>query len=136
MRRVVHFEIHVIDPERAQKFYSIIFGWEIKKWGEMPYWMVMTGTKDSSGADGKPWPGIDGGMVLRTGEVPADDAPVNGYVCTMDVDDIDAYTTKVQEAGGSIAVPKTAIPTMGWLVYCKDTEGNRFGMMQADPAAK
>jgi predicted enzyme related to lactoylglutathione lyase len=24
---------------------------------------------------------------------------------------------------------------MGWLAYCKDTEGNLFGMMQMDPKA-
>jgi uncharacterized protein len=29
-----------------------------------------------------------------------------------------------------------AIPGVGYLVYCQDTEGNTFGMMQADPAAK
>ena len=28
------------------------------------------------------------------------------------------------------------IPTVGWLAYGKDTEGNLFGMMQADAAAK
>jgi predicted enzyme related to lactoylglutathione lyase len=27
------------------------------------------------------------------------------------------------------------IPGVGWLVYCKDTEGNIFGMMQADANA-
>jgi len=27
------------------------------------------------------------------------------------------------------------IPTMGWLAYCKDTEGNLFGMMQMDSKA-
>jgi predicted enzyme related to lactoylglutathione lyase len=29
-----------------------------------------------------------------------------------------------------------AIPGVGWLCYFKDTEGNIFGMMQNDPAAK
>jgi len=28
------------------------------------------------------------------------------------------------------------IPAMGWLAYAKDTEGNIFGVMQDDPAAK
>jgi predicted enzyme related to lactoylglutathione lyase len=28
------------------------------------------------------------------------------------------------------------IPTVGWLAYAKDTEGNLFGMMQMDEAAK
>ena len=38
--------------------------------------------------------------------------------------------------GGSMAVPKMAVPGVGWLAYCKDTEGHIFGMMQNDPAAK
>jgi uncharacterized protein len=29
-----------------------------------------------------------------------------------------------------------AIPGVGWLAYAKDTEGNIFGFMQSDPAAK
>ena len=42
---------------------------------------------------------------------------------------------KAEASGGSIAVPKMPIPGMGWLAYCKDTEGNIFGMMQEDPEA-
>ena len=28
-----------------------------------------------------------------------------------------------------------AVPGVGWLAYAKDTEGNIFGLMQADPSA-
>jgi predicted enzyme related to lactoylglutathione lyase len=42
---------------------------------------------------------------------------------------------KAVAAGGVVAVPKMPIPTMGWLAYCKDTEGNLFGMMQMDANA-
>ena len=38
--------------------------------------------------------------------------------------------------GGTIALPKMPIPGIGWLAYAKDTEGNLFGLMQADPAAR
>ena len=38
--------------------------------------------------------------------------------------------------GGTIALAKMPIPEFGWLAYAKDTEGNIFGMMQADAAAK
>jgi hypothetical protein len=33
-------------------------------------------------------------------------------------------------------MPKMTIPGVGYLAYCHDTEGNMFGIMQADPAAK
>lgn len=32
MPRVVHFEIHTGNPERAVQFYSGVFGWDIIKW--------------------------------------------------------------------------------------------------------
>ena len=37
--------------------------------------------------------------------------------------------------GGSIAVPKMAVPGVGWLAYCKDPEGTIFGTMPGDPSA-
>ena len=37
--------------------------------------------------------------------------------------------------GGTVALAKMPIPGVGWLAYCKDTEGNIFGMMQPDPKA-
>ena len=32
-------------------------------------------------------------------------------------------------------VPKMPVPGVGWLAYCKDLDGNAFGIMQSDPAA-
>jgi len=32
MSRVVHFEIHADDPQRAVNFYHHIFDWQINKW--------------------------------------------------------------------------------------------------------
>jgi hypothetical protein len=32
MNRIIHFEIHAGDPERAVKFYKDVFGWEIHEW--------------------------------------------------------------------------------------------------------
>ena len=28
------------------------------------------------------------------------------------------------------------MPGVGWMAYCKDTEGNTFGLMQPDPNVK
>ena len=142
MLRVVHFEIHASDPERAAKFYTDIFGWEFKEWkfgDNMPeenrYWMVMTEKGTEGGQAGK-WPGINGGMVIRRGEVPEDFKPVGAFVCTIDVPNIDEYIEKIKAAGGREALGKMPIPSVGWLAYFKDTEGNTFGIMQEDPTAK
>jgi len=127
MPRVVHFEIHAANPERAIAFYQKCFEWTFTKWeGPMPYWLIATGD-DSQ-------PGINGGLLPRQGEI--DGQAVIAYVCTIDVPSVDETTAAVTANGGTIALPKMPIPGVGWLVYCKDTEGNIFGIMQADAAAK
>lgn len=128
MPRPIHFEIHAGDPQRAIGFYSKLFGWTFTQWGNEQYWLVGTGEKSE--------PGIDGGLLPRRGDAPADMAAVNAFVCTVGVGDLDAMVRKLTDLGGKVALPKMPIPTVGWLAYGKDTEGNLFGMMQADPAAK
>jgi len=126
MPRVVHFEIHAANPERAINFYQTLFHWSFQKWeGAMPYWLVITGP------DGTP--GINGGMVQRQGEI--DGQAVIAYVCTVDVASLDDSLATATANGATIAVPKMPVPGVGWLAYCKDTEGNIFGMMQADEKA-
>jgi predicted enzyme related to lactoylglutathione lyase len=34
---------------------------------------------------------------------------------------------------GQIVQPKAEIPGVGWLAYCKDTEGNIFGVLEPTP---
>ena len=127
MPRVVHFEIHAGEPDRAITFYEKVFGWSFQKWeGPMEYWLIVTGPDDK--------PGINGGLVRRQGGL--DGQAVIAYVCTIDVEAIDTSIATVEQHGGSVAFPKMPIPGMGWLAYYKDTEGNIFGMMQSDPNAK
>ncbi len=45
-------------------------------------------------------------------------------------------SSKVKSAGGTMVDPKHAVPGVGWLAYCTDTEGNEFGIMQPDESAK
>lgn len=130
MARVVHFEVHVDDMERAKKFYGEVFGWQFEDWsgyvGE-PYFGVITG-KDE--------PGIDGALMQRKGPSPEQDQPVNAYVCTMQVEDYDATEELILELGGAVAVPKGPLPGMAWQGYYTDPEGNLFGLHQPDKSAK
>jgi len=144
--RPVHFEIHASDLQRCKNFYEQIFQWRIVKWESgataTEYWVVYTGPKKDEKNDDKnkdkkePYSGIDGGMLLRKGNPPSENTPINGYVLTIYVQNIDELIQRVSDNGGSIHTPKFAIPPMGWICYCKDTEGNVFGMMQTDPNAK
>lgn len=69
----------------------------------------------------------------RRGKI--DGTAVLAYVCTVDVESVDEAVKKITVLGGTIALPKMPIPSVGWLAYGKDTEGNIFGVMQADPEA-
>jgi predicted enzyme related to lactoylglutathione lyase len=122
MNRIVHFEINSDSPEKAAKFYEEIFGWKIKKWdGPIDYWMITTGDKEE--------PGIDGGMMKR--EDPG--ATVNNVI---DVKSVDECLKKIEEKGGTVVVPKHAVPGIGYAAYFKDLDGNLFGLMEEDESAK
>jgi len=122
MPRPIHFEIPAENPERAIEFYSKVFGWKFSKWdGPMDYWMISTGQS--------PEPGIDGGLMPRH-------HPNQPCANTIGVENLDRMIESVLSSGGSIALPKMPVPGIGWLAYCKDTEGHIFGMMQNDPSAK
>ncbi len=109
------------------KFYTQMFGWTFAQWGKEPYWLVTTGDDVE--------PGINGGLLPRRGGGPVALAAVNAFVCTVGVNNLDAMLAKLPAAGGVITVPKMPIPSMGWLAYASDTEGNLFGMMQMDTTA-
>ena len=122
MSRVIHFELPADDPERAIAFYEQAFGWKFEKWdGPTEYWLVMTGPEDE--------PGIDGGLARRTD-------PTTGTENTIGVDSVDDALVKVESNGGKVLRPKSAVPGVGWLAYCRDTEGNTFGLMQWDTSAE
>jgi predicted enzyme related to lactoylglutathione lyase len=122
MPRPIHFEIPADDPARAIAFYEAVFGWTFSKWeGPMPYWLITTGAESE--------PGINGGLMPRQ----QPDQPV---VNTIGVADVDETVAVVERSGGQVVVPKMAVPTIGWLAYCKDTEGHIFGILQPDPAAQ
>ena len=131
MPRPVPFEIHASNPPRAIDFYGNLFGWTFTKGpGPVDYWLTKTG-EDAQG--------IDGGLVKRMGTDPAMHAPdpVNAYVCTVgNVARVDSTVDRDLSLGAVVALPRMAVPGVGWLAYIKDSEGNLVGIMQNDPAAK
>ncbi len=115
MPRVIHFEIPAENTERAVQFYQKVFGWSITKWaGPVDYWLVTTGEEKE--------PGINGAIT-----------PKDNYVAattnTIGVISYEDAVKKIADAGGTMLTPKTAVPGIGYMSYCKDTEGNVFGIM-------
>jgi hypothetical protein len=54
---------------------------------------------------------------------------------TISVDTWEKGAEAVKNAGGKVLQEKTPVPGQGYFAYCKDTEGNIFGIFEADPAA-
>jgi predicted enzyme related to lactoylglutathione lyase len=128
MNRVVHFEIHAINSDRMQAFYESVFGWNIKDMGPaMENYRTIDTGKDEAGAM---WTGINGGLTPRHGEGPKGGEPINAFVCTITVTDIDETLKKIEVAGGTVATDKMEVPGVGTLAYRKDPEGNIFGILQ------
>lgn len=126
--RVVHFELPFEDKERAKRFYSTVFRWELE---EMPGFEYVFGSTGPAGEDGMPSePGfIGGGMTTRGG--------VNTTtVIVIDSADIDADLVRVEANGGEVVEPRSAVGDMGFAAYFKDPEGNVVGLWEsASPSA-
>jgi predicted enzyme related to lactoylglutathione lyase len=121
MGRVVHFEVHADDLDRAERFYVGVFGWSVQRWeGPVDYRLLRTGDAV---------PGIDGALVERRGAV-AENASPNGFVCTVEVDDLAATSERIVTGGGQQVVEPQRIPEVGTVAYFKDTEGNIFGVLE------
>jgi predicted enzyme related to lactoylglutathione lyase len=123
MPTIVHFDIPADDPERAKSFYSRLFGWKFEKPIEdMEYYLV-----DTKNLEGKPGPG--GGLGKRG----TADQKMMDYIGVTSVDE---YLAKVEELGGKVLMSKTAVPGMGYLAICMDTENNPFGLWEENREAK
>jgi predicted enzyme related to lactoylglutathione lyase len=114
--KIVHVEISATDADRAQGFWSGVFGWEVgpSMSPEMDYRMFQT-SEDQGGA-------IVGGQ---------EQGPLRVY---LETPDIDASLVKVRELGGE-AEDKMPVPGHGWFAACRDTEGNAFSLWQVDAEA-
>jgi uncharacterized protein len=123
MPRPIHFEIPADNPERLIAFYQTVLGWTFQKWGagEMPYWLITTG------ADSEP--GINGGMLPRRD-------PRQPCVNTVSVANLDETLAAAVANGAKVALPRMAVPGVGWLGYIQDPDGNMLGIMQMDSDAK
>ena len=114
---IVHYELEAEDADRAQAFWSGLFGWQFQGSGmpEMDYRMAQI--SDTAGVAIYP-------SKQRQGFP-------NVYHATGD---LDASAARIRELGGE-AGEKTPVPGHGWFAACKDTEGNAFHLWQQDSSA-
>jgi uncharacterized protein len=114
--KLVHVEIGAKDADRAQGFWSGVFGWEVgpPMSPEMDYRMFQTAPDQ-------------GGAIFPSDET-------GNLRVYFDTDDIDATIAKIRSGGGESG-DKQPIPGIGWFANCKDTEGNAFNLFQSDESA-
>jgi uncharacterized protein len=108
-----YIEIPAENAERAQAFWSSLFGWEFTSQpAEVPYSMAQS--ED-----------------LGVGLYQSDDRGLWAYFF---VDDLEKSVGQVEELGGTIR-DKGPVEGVGWYARCEDPEGNRFGLFQTDESA-
>jgi predicted enzyme related to lactoylglutathione lyase len=118
-----HFEIPANNYETVKKFYGGVFGWTFEKdEGSPEGWLINFGSED------QPRP-ITGGVVPKS----ASTQPIG---CHFLVSSIDESSIKIQELGGAVFVPKTAVPGKGFYACCLDPENNYFLIWEDNEKAR
>ena len=113
----VWFEIPASNFERAITFYEAVFQVSLKRQTMGSGDLAVFPGSDTS---------VNGAVVSEAGYVPA----ANGAVVYLNTgDEMTPYLERVTANGGTIIVPKTALPPgMGHFAHFGDTEGNRVGL--------
>jgi predicted enzyme related to lactoylglutathione lyase len=111
------FELPAEDLDRAAKFYTDVFGFDMTRRGNVGYDMVWFPAAEN----GK---GAPGALIKGFGYKPSLEGPILYFTAP----DIDAVAERIVKAGGKIHVPKKSIGDYGWIVIFEDSEGNRAGL--------
>ena len=115
---VAWFEIPATDFERAKRFYSAIFDFDMP---EMPMGPNRMGFLPHE--QGK---GVGGAILSGEGQAPAKTGTV---VYLAGGKDLSVVLGRVEKAGGKVVVPKTDIGGgMGFWAHFLDSEGNKVGL--------
>jgi uncharacterized protein len=123
MPTVVHLDVAADNPERAKKFYEELFNWKFMNYPGMDEFFLF----ESTNLNGEK--GVGGGLGKR-GE------PGQRMTAYFGVASVDEYLARITKLGGKVTLAKMAVPGMGYMANCQDTEGNPFGIWQEDKNAK
>lgn len=124
------------DRERMKKFYESAFGWKMQQFGpDMGNYVVaQTAETDEKGMIQRPG-AINGGFYQKT-----DSPDSHPPSIVISVPDIKAAMQAVEASGGKIlggmmpsgehTMEPTMIPGVGLWISARDTEDNRFSLLQ------
>ena len=110
------FEIPARDMDRAVRFYEAVLEASLVR--ETAGAMEMAVFPHQK-------PGASGAVVRARGYEPAE----AGSVVYLNLDDIRPALERVTRAGGTVLLPRTALPDeIGFFAQIRDSEGNRVGL--------
>ena len=118
---VTHFEIYGEHPVALADFYRKAFGWQAEQMDGIDYWRIRTGATEGSA--------LQGGLTYRA--IP----DLSGWMLFVNVPSLDETVAHIQQLGGSIVRPKTAVPRTAWVTIVADPAKNIFGIWQTDESA-
>ena len=122
MDKVEHFEIPAANPDRALKFYTTVFGWELNPVPGVEYVRLLTIRVNESNLHPRPFE-VNGAIISRNRNITAP-------VVTISVADIEDSLERIEKEGGTILIGKTPFGSVGFTAYFKDTEGNAMELWQ------
>lgn len=111
---LAHVEIPSTDLERSKDFFTKLFGWEFKAFGN-GYLLYNTHKGFTVG-------------LRKSDSIAKGDTTI----FHIRVNSIEEYLNKAKESGGDIFRGKTIIPAMGAYALFKDPDGNVIGLYQGN----
>lgn len=111
-----HIDIPADDLDRAQRFYSEVFGWSMQSMDGFPDYLLFSTPAGQEGV---------GGGIGKRGTTAPDE--LRTYV---QVDSIDETLPKIQAQGGSVVQEKLEVPGQGSYLVFKDSEGNELALWE------
>ena len=114
MPNVIHMEIRADVPHRPARFYSTVFGWNVRKRpGQGDQFVVDEHT-------------TSGGAKMTVGKRSNRDAVVPRF----EVASLNDAIKKIYLNGGKMVARKKEVPGLGTLAYFHDSEGNTCSILE------
>jgi hypothetical protein len=105
-------QLNTSDPERAQGFYSGVFGWRFERIpGDQPYWGIYNGDA------------LNGGMM----PLPTDAGAPSHWLVYFGSESVDDDAGRIGQLGGQVLVPAMPIPS-GRILVARDPQGAVFAL--------
>jgi predicted enzyme related to lactoylglutathione lyase len=114
------YELMAADPEAAAKFYSEIYGWQIREENMGPigvYRLCLRGDENMAG-------------IMKT--MPGG-PPVASWLCYIVVDDVEGAVQRAERLGGRVCAPPADIPNIGRFAVLADPAGATFAAFKGSP---